>query len=806
METLFHDLRHAARSLTKQPGFTVIALLTLAIAIGANTAIFSIVNAVVLSPLPYEDSERLVKVNRFDVKKSDLGPRTSPLNFLDWRSQNQSLEHLGGYMTGAHFNLTGSSEPQRINGAIVSDSLFPALGAKPVLGRNFLPEEDTSGSPDVVILSHQLWMRNFGGRTDVVGEVVTLDGKPRTVVGVMPAGFDFPSSQTALWVPFGSIYKGGGRGNFFVDVIGKLKPGVTLAEAQADLNQIAANLERLYPEENADSRVAVLSLHEHVTGKIRWTLWLLLGAVGFTLLIACANVGNLLLARAAVRAKEFALRSALGASRFRIMVQLLSESLLLSAGGAALGLFLAYWSTRALVVSGVSGFPRLHEIAIDMRVLGFTLLLALFTTIIFGLAPALQASNPNLNDTLKAGGRNTTGSRSFLRSSLVVTEVALSLVLLIGAGLLLRSFWRVINTNPGFTTENILTFDLALPRQNYDRAQADALFQTALQNIASLPGVESVGATTFLPLRDGNNARYFTVEGRVGNEPRDYTLANHRQVSAGYFETLGFALLKGRLLTAEDYGAGVPVVVVNQSFARKYFPDQDPLGKRIKMGETAESSYPWMTVVGVVGDVRHASLEAEGSPELYRPFLHNPDMENRMTFAVRTTQSPEAMTATLRRQILALDPNQPIANVRTLEESVDRSVTTRRFVMWLLGLFALTALLLAAIGIYGVMSYVVSQNTRELGIRRALGAQTWHVLRLVVGQGMVLTIIGVVLGLIAAFALTQLMASLLFEVKATDQLTFAIVTVLLVGVGLLACYLPAWRATRIDPLIALRHE
>jgi len=803
--TLRQDIRYGARSLVKRPGFAAIVMLTLALAIGANAVIFSVVNSVLLRPLPYEDAERLVRVNRFDVKRGKLGANTSPLNFLDWRSQNNTFENLGGYME-IDFNLSGSVEPQRITGAFVSDTMFPALGAKPIVGRSFLPEEDRKGGQSVVMLSHSLWLKQFGGRTDVVGQVITLDGKSHTVVGVMPAAFNFPSNQAALWVPFGSIYEDGGRGNFFVNVVGKIRPNVSVAEAQSDLNVIAANLERLYPEVNTDSRVAVTPLHEEITGKVRGTLLLLLGAVGFTLLIACANVANLLLARAAVRAKEFALRSALGASRLRIMGQLLTESLLLSLGGTALGLFIAYAGTRAIVASGVADFPRLQEIAIDGRVLGFTLGLVIVTTLLFGLAPALQASNPNLIDALRAGARNITGSNSVLRASLVVTEIALSLVLLIGAGLLLRSFWRVVNVNPGFTTENVLTFDVSLPDEKYDRQQATAFFERALQNIRALPGVVSAGATTMLPLSMENNARYFTVEGRTGNEPRDYTIASHRQVSAGYFETLQFTLLKGRFLTEQDSGTETPAVVVNQAFARKYFSDQDPIGKRMKMGETADSSFPWMTVVGVVGDVRHASLEMQGSPEFYRPFLNNRDMSRKMTFAVRTTQPPELLTASLRRQILELDPNQPIGNVRTLEQSVERSVAARRFVMWLLGLFAATALLLATVGIYGVMSYTVSQNTREIGIRRALGAQTLDVLRLIVGHGMLLAIAGVLLGLLGAFGLTRLMVSLLFEVKATDQLTFAMVTLLLIGVAFLACYLPARRASKVDPLIALRHE
>jgi putative ABC transport system permease protein len=803
---LWQDLQYGARMLLKQPGFTVVAVLTLALGIGANSALFSVVNAVLLRPLPYQHPERLFKVNRVDVKRPRLGARTSPLNFLDWRSQNQTFEYLGGYTDASAFNLSGGAEPERVAGAMVSDTLFPALGIKPILGRNFLPEEDRMGGNNAVILSHQLWTRRFGDDRNILGQTLTLDSRIYTIVGVMPRGFDFPSKETLLWVPYGFVYEDGGRGNFFVEVIGKIKAGITREQAQADMEAIAARLEQTYPETNADSSIALVPLHEQVTGKIRRTLLLLLGAVGFVLLIACANVANLLLSRAAARQKEMAIRSALGANRFRIVRQLLSESLLLSLLGGACGLLIAYGSVQLLVAISPEDIPRLAEVGIDGRILGFTFALALLTGLLFGLAPALQASKPDLNETLKEGGRSSSGGSSLLRSSLVVAEIALSLVLLIGAGLLARSFEHLLSVNPGFETERILTFDMTLPWAKYDRERSGQFFQQALERLQALPGAQSVGATTALPLSKDNNARYFTIEGRPGNSPRDYTISNHRQVSLSYFQTLGIRLLKGRHLSEQDFTGTAPVVIINQAFARAFFPGQDAIGKRLKMGETSDSPFPWMTVAGIVGDVKHTSLEADARPEIYRPFLRNRDAERKMTFAVRTTQNPAELVAAIRQQIQTLDRDQPIANVATMEQLFDQSVARRRFSLLLLGIFAVTALILASVGIYGVISYTVTQSTREIGIRMALGAEPRDVLKLVVGQGLVLTLIGVAAGAAGAFGLTRLMANLLFDVTPTDPLTFIIVSVLLAAVALFACYIPARRAAKVDPMVALRCE
>jgi putative ABC transport system permease protein len=804
METIWQDLRFALRTLRKKPGFALIAVVILGLGIGANSAIFTIVNAVLLRPLPYDHAERLYKLNRIKGH-AQLGTRTSPLNFIEWRSQNKTFEYLGGYST-FDFNLSGDAEPEQVTGRLVSDTFFPTLGLKPMLGRNFLPEEDRKGASKVVILSQPVWARRFGSDRSVIGRTITINEQPYTVVGVMPPDIDYPDRESGLWIPFGNAYEDGGRGNFYVDVIGRLKPGVTREQAQADMTVIAARLEAQFPGPNKGAGIGLVPLHQQVTGSIRPLLLILLGAVGFVVLIACANVGNLLLARAAERQRELAIRGALGASRLRIIRQLLSETVVLAFAGGLFGLLIASWTTRVLVRLAPADIPRLREIGIDPRVLLFTLGVALLTCLLCGLAPALQTSRPNLNEVLKEGGRSGSGVGSWLRSGLVVAEIALALVLLIGGGLMVRSLWRLEAVNPGFRTEDIVTFDLTLPSPKYDREKTGLFFQQALERISHLPGVQSVGATTSLPLSRRDNARNFTIEGRIKRSPGDFTMARHRMVSADYFQTLGFQLVKGRLLTAEDLNGSVPVVVINESFAATYFANQDAVGKRIKMGDIEDTEFPWMTVVGVVADIKHNSLDGASQPEFYRPFLHNHDSDNRMAFVVRTAEKPESLVAGIRHEIQTLDRDQPLANVNTMEQLLGRSVASRRFSLTLLASFALLAMLLAGVGIYGVISYTVTQSTREIGIRMALGAQTRDVIKLVIGNGMILTLVGVGLGLAGAFGLTRLMTSLLFGVAPTDAGTFATVSVGLMAVALLACYIPARRATKVDPLVALRYE
>ncbi len=809
MGILLQDLRYGLRSLSRNPVFALVAILTLALGIGANTALFSVVNAVLLRSLPYADSERLYQVNLVDTRTGHLSGGTSPLNFLDWRSRSTSFEYLGGYQASVPLNFSSGDIPERILGANISDTLLPALGAKPMLGRNFLPQEDRSGSNDVVILSHHLWTERFGSNPDVLGKTVTLSGRSYTIVGVMPADFGFPSSATQLWLPFAGIYEDGGRGNFFVQVIGRLKKTVTINQAQTEMAAIAAALERQYPESNTDLGTKIVSLHEQVTGKVRPTLLVLMSAVALMLLIACANVANLLLARANSRRKEIAIRNALGASRLRIVVQLLSESLVLSLAGGLLGLLFAYWTIDALVGIIPQDIPRANEIGVDARVLGFTFAIAVLTGLLFGLAPAIHASKSNLMGTIKEAGRRSLGGRSILSGSLVIAEVALSLVLLIGAGLLVRSFSRVLAVNPGFVPDKIVTFDVALPWAKYSREQSRAFFREALDRINALPGVQTAAVTTILPLSNENNSRYFTIEGRSGDSPHDYTLADHRVVSSRYFETLQIPLIRGRAFAAADFDdASMPIVIVNQAFARAFFPNQEALGRRLKMGETSNTPFPWMTVVGIVGDVKQASLEATDRPEIYRPFtqLANGENERKMTFAVRSGQPPETMAGAFRREIQSMDREQPIANAGTLDQLLQKSMARRRFSLLLLGIFAVTALILASVGIAGVISYSVAQSTRDIGIRIALGGRTGDVLKLIIGQGLALTLIGVAGGLLGSLAITRLMASLLFGVAANDLSTFAGVSVLLLFVATLACYVPARRAARVDPKIALRCE
>lgn len=802
--TLWQDLRYGARMLMKSPGFTAVAIITLALGIGANTTLFSVVNAVLLRPLPYEGSEQLVRLWQTTAGFSDR-TRASALNFSDWREQSQSFEAMAAYNDNTAYNLSGAGEPERVAGAPVSASLFSILRVRPVIGREFLAEEDQPGGNKVVILSHGFWQQHFGGESAVLGKTILLNGAPRTIVGVMPRGFGFPKPETALWVPAAMDSKDMGRGNYFLNVIARLKPGVTSAQAQADLDKIAARLEKLYPVTNTDSRVILVPEHEEVTGKIRPMLLVLLGAVGFVLMIACANVANLLLARAAARQKEIAIRAALGASRFRIVRQLLIESLLLSTFGGALGLLAATFGLKALIAASPADLPRIAEISLDNHVLVFTIVVSMLTGILFGLAPALQVSKPNLNETLKESGRHSTTGTGLLRSGFVVVQVALSLILLIGAGLIIRSFWRLLGTSPGFTHEKVLTAKLSLPFAKYPQpSQSANFFQQVIQRVETLPGVQSVGATSALPLSGMNNSRYFYINGRPHAGARDYTLAAYRVVSKGYFRTMGIPLLKGRDLSERDAGETEPVVIINEALARRFFPDEDPLGKQMKMGEGPDSPNPWMTIVGVIGDVKHRAMDEEARPELYRPFIQTPEWE--MAVTIRTAQKSESLIAAIRREVMAIDSDQPLANVSTMEQLMDKSVARRRFNMSLLAMFGTLAMLLAAIGLYGVMSYTVAQNTREIGIRMALGAQSTDVLRLIVGQGMALTLIGVAIGIAGAFGLTRLMKNLLYDVTATDPMTFAAVSTLLTIIALFACWLPARKATKTDPIVALRHE
>jgi len=807
---LWQDLRYGVRMLMKNPGFTLIAVMTLALGIGANTTMFSVVNAMWLRPLPYSEAEQLALVWHRNTKRGDDAFLTSG-NYLDLLRQNQSFAQMAA-ISDHDFSLTGRGEPERLQGQLVSAAYFRLLKITPVIGRDFTEADDRDGAPRVVILSHGLWQRRFGGQANVIGQALTLNELPYTVVGVMPQSFTVPEGNAELWAPitFGAE-AANDRGSFYLSAIARLKPGVTLEQAQSEADVIARNLELAYPKSNTDLGFSIVSLHGFMMRGFKQSLWVLLGAVLFILLIACVNVANLLLARAAVREKELAVRAALGAGRRRLIRQLLAESVLLAFCGGALGALLAVWGVQALKFIGPTGpnaIARLEEVNLDWRVLGFTLGIACLTGIIFGLAPALQLSRPDLQHTLKDGVRGSSSSAGQrLRGILVVAEVALSLVLLIGAGLLIRSFTRLQNVDPGFQTERLLTMNIVMSQAKArDLASITNFYQKVVERVESLPGVKAASVATVAPIVTSGRRSPVVIEDKPDPPPGVFQVANNRVVSPDYFRTLGIPLLQGRLLSAQDHAQASAVAVINQAMARRYWGGEDPVGKRFKIGARA-SNAPWLTVVGVVGDVRQAGLNTDSLPELYTPFTqdHQRFVRPRVLF-VRTAGDPLNLIAAVKSQIWAVDKDQPINDVRTMEEIVTQWLAPRRFNLLLLGVFAALALALASVGIYGVISYAVSQRTREIGVRMALGAGRADILKLIVGQGLALTLGGVATGLLASLALTRWLESLLFGVSTTDPLTFTGVALLLTLVALLACYVPARRATKVDPLIALRSE
>ncbi|HEV3471346.1 MAG TPA: ABC transporter permease [Pyrinomonadaceae bacterium] len=804
---VWQDLRYGVRTLLKNPGFTAVAVVALALGIGANTAIFSVVNAVLLRPLPYRDPDRLVMVWEDNTKGGY--PRNTPAaaNFLDWREQSRVFEGMAA-IANQSFALTGAGEPERIDGRRVSASLFPLLGVEPLLGRVFLPEEDQPGAGRAVILSHGLWQRRFGSDPNITGKALTLNGESHTVVGVMPAHFRFPAREDELWVPIAfTNEQAANRGTHYLQVVARLRPGVTVEQAQAEMSAIAARLQEQYPSQNTGVGAAVVPLHEQLVGDIRPALLILLGAVGFVLLVACANVANLLLARAAARHKEIAVRVALGASRMRLIRQFLTESLLLAAVGGLAGLLLSLWGVNLLRAFIPESISQVGAVSIDAKVLGFTLLVSLLTGLIFGLAPATQASNFNLNETLKEGGRDSSaGSRgNRIRAVLVVAEVAVSLVLLIGAGLLINSFLRLRSVDPGFRADNLLTMRIVLPELKYpDQARRAAFYAEALRRIEALPGVESAAVTNWIPLVRQGDSNSFTVEGQPDPGPGRSPSVATRVVSPRYFDTMGIQLLRGRQFGEQDRADSPPVVIVSEAMARRSWPGADPVGKRMKMGGY-NSDAPWMEVVGVVKDVRQFELTAEPRPQIYLHY-EQPAFFRPSNLVVRTGADPLGLAATVRKTVWEIDKDQPVSNISTMEDVLSESISRQRFSMLLLGIFAGVALVLAAVGIYGVMSYSVAQRTHEIGIRMALGAQAADVLKLTVGQGLRLVLVGVAIGLAAAFALTRLMESLLYGVSATDPATLVTISLVLITVALLASYVPARRATKVDPLTALRYE
>jgi putative ABC transport system permease protein len=818
MESLLQDLRYGARMLVKAPSFTLIAVLTLALGIGANTAIFSVVNTVLLRPLPYPQPERLIRIWRA-ASSTGLNPyNLSTPDYREFRDKCRSCEQMGAYYPGS-VNLLGRDEPERIPGMKVTANLFPLLQAPPMFGRSFLPGEEQFGQHRVVMLSHSLWQRRFGSDPGIIGQAITLDDESHTVIGVMPADFQFPNRGTELWRPmaFAPNDRMDTRATSNTSVIARLRPGASLEQARTEIETISRRLEQEY-RENAGKGVLIRQLHEEEVRDIRLALLVLLGAVGFVLLIACANVANLLLARATVRQREMAVRATMGATRIRIFRQLLTESLLLGILGGAVGLLLTLLGIDQLVKMAPQNLPRLNEIDLDGRVLAFTFLVSLLTGVVFGLMPALQASRLDLNEALKEGGRVSTGSGRNLRSLLVASEIALSLVLLIGAGLMIKSFSRLQRVDPGFNPEKVLTMWIPLPRARYrEPHQVASFYQQVIERVAGAPGVRSAGVTSALPLAGGGWSKSLSFEDRPAPTALNQVPnVQYRQVSHDYFRTMGITLQNGRFFTEQDNQQIPPVAIINETVARRFWPNEDPVGKRIWMGPPeslvahllpAGYTFPRLTIVGVVSDVRQEGLHQPALPEIYAPHVQaGGETQHLMFLAVRTDSDPVGLTASVRNQVWAVDKDQPVVNIMTMEQRLADSVSRPRFNMFLLGVFAGVALVLAAVGIYGVISYAVTQRTHEVGIRMALGAQAGNVLRLVVGQGMRLVLAGVLVGLLMSLALTRLMEGLLFGVSTTDPLTFVLIAVLLVTVALLACYLPARRATKVDPLTALRHE
>jgi predicted permease len=811
LEELWQDLRYGARALLKRPGFTFVAALALAVGVGANTAIFSVVNAVLLKPLPYYDPQRLVWVSETWPNRNTefvLSP-----DYIEWRAQSSAFEHLVAFGESA-VNLTGRGEPERLACVYSTANLFPALGVAPVVGRPFTPEEDRPGAAAVALLSHRLWQRRFGGDPKIVGQSLAIGGESYQVIGVMPAGFQF-SREAELWLPLRLNTEQELRRERMsvVNVVGRLKAESSVERAREELNLIARRIEQANPNQFPGAQARVTPLGERLAGDLRRPLQALFGAVAFVLLIACANVTNLLLARSTARRKEMAIRAAMGAGRWRLIRQTLTESLLLSALGGAAGLLLAALGVKALVALSPDNLARVRDSGIEGAVLIFTLAVSLLTGVVVGLIPALQASQVNLIDALKedggAGGNPAALRRGARRAmpALVIGELALTLALLAGAGLLIKSFLKLRAVELGYDPENVLTMMIQLNSSKYPPGspQQKAYYQELLARVKALPGAEGVAISTGLPFTGISGRAALTIEGRPPVHDSQKPLMEMNEISHGYFRAMGMRLRAGRAFTERDDETAPPVAIINETLARRYFPGEDPLGKRILAGYPAQRAW---TIVGVASDVKRYSLEEEVRPEFYRPYLQEAGILGLVPvkLEVRAVGDPLNLAAAVRQQALAIDPEQPVFSMRTMERRLAESVAPRRFQMSLFGAFAAVALALAAVGIYGVIAHSVSLRTHEIGIRMALGAKPRDVLRMVVAQGMRLAVVGLAIGLTGAFALTRVMASLLFSVSPTDPATFAVVSMLLAGVAFLATYLPARRATRVDPMIALRHE
>src|SRR5499426_1383226 len=811
MQTLWQDLRQGARSLFKHPTFTIVAVIALALGIGANTAIFSVVDAVLLRALPYRDADRLVTVWENNKTRGNAQNVINLGNFFDWKGQNRVFEDMATFFDLTS-NLTSGGEPEEIPAQVATPNLFNILGVNPIMGRTFTEDDGKPGAARVVALSFGLWQRRFGGDPQIIGRKLILNGSEVTVVGVMPANFNWhvragsmTRKMAEMWAPWQIDESMKQRGGRFASAVARLKPGVTPEQAQAEMNVIGSQLEAQYNDFNANWGVNVVPLRKQFTGEIRLALLVLLGAVGMVLLIACANVANLLLARASTRQREIAVRAALGAGRWRIVRQLLTESLLLAGVGGLAGLALAWWGTDLLVSLAPPDLLNLPQVKINAAVLGFTLGVSMLTGVIFGLVPALEATRFSLTGSLKESGKNIGGGmRShMLRNSLVVAEIALALVLLVGAGLLIRSFARLQGVDPGFNAHNLLTMKVSLPGRKYDTDQKRInFFLQAVAQMQSLPGVESAGAVSFLPFAAPHAGTLVEIEGRPKLPPGQGLGTGVIVSDLNYFRTMQVPLKRGRLFTDQEATEMRHVVVVNEAFARTNFPGEDPLGKRVTI-YMKNDNQP-CEIIGVIGDSKHMKLDAKAEPMSYWP---HPELTySGMTLVIRTRGEPTAVANAARDVIRGLDPTQPVGDVRTMESLIGTSVARARFNTLLLAIFAIVALSLAGVGIYGVMAYSVAQRTHEIGVRMALGARATDVLRLVVRKGMALALAGVAIGVSASFALTRLMETLLFNVSATDPLTFAAIPLLLAFVALLACLIPARRAAKVDPMVALRYE
>jgi putative ABC transport system permease protein len=808
MGTLIQDLRYGVRMLWKSPGFTIVAVLTLALGIGANTAIFSVVNGVLLRPLPFRDPSRLVLIAE---KSSFPIISTSYENYLDWRDQSHSFESMEATRAGS-ITLTGAGEPERLNVRMATAGLFSMLGINAQMGRIFLAEEDRAGGTPVALLSYGLWQRRFGGSADIIGKTINLDLQPYTVVGILPSGFQVlqPADVYLPFTPWAKTLPDDRNWHPGIVPLARLKQGVSKEQARSEMVGITKRLEQQYPDYNTGTSADVVALQDEIVQNSRPALLLLLGAVSFVLLIACANVANLLLARAASRGREVAIRTAMGASRGRVIRQLLTESVLLSLAGGLFGVIVAWAAIGLLPKIAGDSIPQGAPIGLDPWVLAFTAVVSLLTGLLFGIVPALRTAKLDLRETLNEGSRGSTAGpgQHVLRGALVAMEIALAMLLLVGSGLLLRSFSRLQEVPPGFQPDHLLVADIPLSPTAYAKPQDRyQFFDRLVERAKSLPGVRSAAAASFLPVSGGGSIIHFNITGRPPKSPHEFVAAGYRTITPNYLETLGVPLLQGRFFGRADNEKSPAVVIINATMAHTFFPNENPLGKRLQLGALPEQEVPTMEIVGVVGDV-HFGLGTDPQAEMYLPYrqadLLLPVFQ--LSVVLRTAGDPALQTAALRSALAEIDPNQPLVKVRTMEENMATTVAQPRFRTWLIGILAMLALVLAAVGVYGVMSYTVTQRTSEIGVRVALGAQPKDVFRIIVGQGLRLALFGVGVGLAAALVLTRLLQSFLFGISAYDPVTFIAVSLLLTLVAVAASYFPARRATRVDPMIALRYE